>query len=280
MVRNNMTARAVLPLLFVCLILTARCKNQEVQSHWSVEPVRVDGQMTDWAGVPTTYFEDSGVQLGLCNDAKNLYVLFSFNDPNWARAIRMGGLTLWLDNSAKKKKDFGLRYTGGPPPSEMQKPGMAGEGGFWDRLTPEQKQRLMQRQAAMADQITVIDKKMDQAITLPSDSSRGPAVSFGTPQGIYTYEFRIPLQEKDKGYYAIGAQPGQTISLGLEWGGIEMRDRQQMMRERGGGMMGGGPPGGRMGGGRGGSRGGPPMQPLEKQEVWVKTLLASPPAGQ
>jgi hypothetical protein len=250
------------------------CKNTEVQTHWSAEPVKVDGEMTEWPSGSTVYFEDSGVQLGLRNDNQNLYILFRFSNQAWARAIRRGGLTLWLDDSGKKNKDFGIRYTGGPSLSELQKMRPSGEGGFRDSLTPEQQQRLAEMEKATADQFTIINKKGDQEITLPADGSKGPAGSFASPQGTYTYEFSIPLKKSDVFDYGIGAQPGQTICLGLEWGG--MSDRQRTMHEGGG--MGRGPYGG--GGGMRPGRGGMPrsgMQPPEKQELWVKTQLASPP---
>jgi hypothetical protein len=267
------------------LILLVGCKTQEVQTHWSEEPVQVDGEMTEWASGSTVYFEDPGVQLGLRNDNQNLYILFRFNNQAWARAIRMGGVTLWLDNSGKKKKDFGIRYTGGPPLSELQKMRPSSEGGFRESLTPEQEQRLAEMEKATADQITVIDKKSNQELTMRADGSGGPAVCFASPQGTYTYEFSIPLEKSDVFDYGIGAQPGQTICLGLEWGGMSKANRQKMMEGMGGGMgggppggMGGGPPGG-MGGGRGGGhRGGPGMQTPEEQELWVKTQLALPSA--
>ena len=285
MIKRNLrmaSGKTLLLLTLSSLFLLAGCETQKVETHWSAEPVQVDGQMTEWGGMPTSYFEDSGVQLGLRNDSQSLYVLFRFSDQDWARAIRMGGVTLWLDNSGKKKRDFGIRYTGGPPLSEMQKPGMAGEGGFQDNLTPEQKERLKKQQETMADQLKIIYKKSGQEISIPANGSIGPAVSFASSQGIYIYEFKIPLQKSDSSDYGIGAQPGQTISLGLEWGDIEMGDRQSMRQQGGGGMgvpPGGGPPGGGgRGGGPPGSRGGPGMQKPEKQEIWVKTLLASPPA--
>ena len=275
-------------LAFVGLILMGGCKNTEVQSQWSAEPVKVDGEMTEWPSGSTVYFEDPGVQLGLRNDSQNLYILFRFSNQAWAQAIRMGGLTLWLDNSGKKKKDIGIRYNGGPSLSDsgMQKRGMASQGGFLDSLTPELKERLMQWQKKdMADQLQVIYKKSGQEIFIPTNGSSGPAVSFGSPQGTYTYEFSIPLEKSDVSHYGIGAQPGQAISLGLEWGGMSESDRKRVGEERGGGPPGGGrrPPGG--GGGTppgggppGGGRGGPGMQAPEKQEIWVKTLLASSPA--
>jgi hypothetical protein len=277
-------AKPLLLLTFVGLILSTTCKTQKVQTHWSAEPVKVDGEMTEWPSGSTVYFEDSGVQLGLRNDNQNLYVLFRFSNQAWARAIRRGGLTLWWDNSGKNKKDFGIRYAGGPSISEMQRGEMPNRGGFWDSLTPEQQQRITDMQTASANQIIVINKKSDQEIAISADGSSGPAVSFGSPQGTYTYEFSIPLQKSDVSRYGIGAQPGQTICLGLEWGGMSESNRERMREESGGGEGGGGRGGmggGRHGGGRGGmggGRGGFGMQASEKQEMWVKTQLASPPA--
>jgi hypothetical protein len=278
--------KILLLLAFAGLILMGGCKNTEVHSQWSAEPVKVDGEMTEWPSGSTVYFEDSGVQLGLRNDSQNLYILFRFSNQAWARAIRRGGLTLWLDNSGKKKKDFGIRYAGGPSPSEMQEGQMPNRGGFLDSLTPEQQQRFIDMQTAAAHQIIVINKKSDQEITISADGSSGPVVSFGSPQGTYTYEFSIPLQKSDLSHYGIGAQPGQAISLGLEWGGMSESNRERMREESGGGGRGGigggqhgGGRGGGMGGGRGGGpRGGSGMQPPAKQEIWVKTQLASPPA--
>jgi hypothetical protein len=288
MIHKNPTcvsARIVLVLVLSASGLLAGCRSQKVQTKWSREPVKVDGEMTEWTGGSTVYFEDIGVQLGLQNDDKDLYLLFRFSNQAWARAIRMGGLTLWLDNSGKKKKDFGIRYTGGPPLSELPRMGAPSRGGFRETLTPEQQQRLRDIEENAADQITVIDKKSDQETTLPSDGSGGPAACFASPQGTYTYEFSIPLEKDNVFDCGIGARPGQTITLGLEWSGISKEDRQKMMpgMPPGGGA---GPPGG-MGGGRegggrggmGGGRGGSRMQPTEKQELWVKTQLALPAEG-
>jgi hypothetical protein len=297
MIHKNFTAlsaKALFILTLTGLILLAGCGTQEVQTHWSAAPVKVDGEMTEWASGSTVYFEETGVQLGLCNDSENLYILFRFNNQAWAQAIRMGGVTLWLDNSGKKKKDFGIRYNGGPSPSDRQKLGTNDRGGFQETLTPEQQQRLAEMEEATSDQITVIDKKSNQEKTMRADGSGGLTACFASPQGTYTYEFSIPLKKGDAFDYGIGAQPGQIICLGLEWGGMGNEDRQQMMKGMGDGPpggMGGGPPGGMgdgppggMGGGPPGgmggrSEGGPGMQQTEEQELWVKTQLASIPAG-
>ncbi len=269
-----------------CIVFLAGCGKEKVQTYWSDEPVQIDGQMTEWIGKPTNYLEKSGVQLGLRNNSENLYVLFRFSNQEWARLISMGGVTLWLDNSGKEKKDFGIRYKGGPPPFDMQKSGMEGQGGFLDNLTPEQKERLRLKQESMAEQLMVIYKKSNQEIPIPTGGSSGPAVSFDSLQGVYTYEFKIPLQRSETFDYAINAQPGQKICLGLEWGELNLGDRGNMKKQMGGGGMmppgggmGGGPAGGGMGGGPpGGGKGGPVMKKPEKQELWIETQLASPPA--
>jgi hypothetical protein len=286
---TTLSAKVLLLLGLAGPFLLAGCGPQEVQTNWTAEPVKVDGEMTEWASGSTVYFEDPGVQLGLCNDNQNLYVLFRFSNESWARTIRMGGVTLWLNSSGKKKKDFGIRYTGGPSLPEFQRRGTSDEGGFQEALTPEQQQRLFDMEQDTVGQITVIDKKSNQEVTMRADGSGGPTVCFASPQGTYTYEFSIPLEKSDVFSYAIGAQPGQVISLGLEWGGMGEADRERM-KERGGGPpgggMGGGPPGGMGGGPPGGTGGGPPggrgggrgMQAPEEQELWVKTQLASPSA--
>jgi len=287
MVYKNLTALSAKALLLFILagsILVAGCKTQEVETNWSAEPVKVDGEMTEWPTGSTVYFEDSGVQLGLRNDNENVYILFRFSNQAWARVIRMGGVTLWLDNSGKKKKDLGIRYTGGPPLSELQRMGTSSRGGFRETLTPEQQQRLQDREETAVDQITFIDKKSKQEITLRTDGSGGPAAHFASPQGIYTYEFSIPLKKSDVFDYGIGAKPGQIICLGLEWGGMSMGDRQRTRGERGGDRGGegrGDRGGGRRGGDRGGmgrDRGGSREQAPKEQELWVKTQLALPSA--
>jgi hypothetical protein len=272
--------------VFAVLVLagTGNCKTREVSSYWPLEPIRVDGKRTDWSeDMPVNYFEEEGAVLALSNDSDNLYILFCLKDRKWVRAIRMTGVKLWLDAKGKEKKDFGLRYNGGPSLSETQ---TARRGEYSNDAPPEAKQRMMQGRTPPTIQFTFIDKKNGIEMEIPTDGSKGPAASFDTSMGLYSYEFSIPLESGVAGYYGMGIKPGQTISIGVEWG--DMGNFKGMSGHPGnmGGMppggMGGGPPGGR--GGRGGGMGGgresrgEGMQAPKKQEVWVKVKLALPPA--
>ena len=165
---------------------------------------------------------------------------------------------------------------------------MAGERGASGRQPGGGREGVLHRQALISNQLTIIDKKRNKTTTLSADVSRGPIVSSGVIQDLYAYEFSIPLQSVENTDWVLAALPGQAISLGFEWGG--MGDRRRMMEEMGGDRAGGGdwetrPRGERGGdrggfgggGGRGGPGGGGPPHPPEKQQVWVTTVLATPP---
>jgi len=258
------------------LMLFSSCGGDsvEMESHWSLGPISVDGRWEDWEGTSLAYFEGNQVSLGLRNDKDNVYMLFSFRDETWARLIVLGGVTLWLDSTGGKEKDFGIRYTGGPSLAEMGSLGMFGRGGRPGMPPPFGRQRVTEKREEMANKITLIDKKREKTVIVSADGSSGPAAAFAETLGVYTYEFSIPIREGRQGTYALNTEPGETIGIVLEWGGMPEEDRQQMMEEMGGGMRGGRRGGGRPGGPMGGSR----RQPPERQEIWLKSQLASPEA--
>lgn len=275
LVRTHLITAA--PLVIAALALMVGCQSEQVQSSWSMEHVLIDGQRTDWTGKPTTYLKDSAVQLGLCNDADNLYILLRFTDEKKAFVMRRNGLRIWFDNSGKKQKKLGIRYFGGPPLSEMQRWEPTGRTIFQDSVNTERQRHLRDMQPPPVDQIDVIIDGGEQTVSLSDDGSGGPSASFHAAEGIYTYEFSIPLKKNDDDIFVIDAQPGQNINVGFEWG-MSPRDRRDRMRERGdrgeiGDLSGGRAPGGRRGGPRGGFRGGMRGQ----QELWMEVSLASQP---
>ena len=108
-------------ILFI-MSLSISCKRQEAACSWTSDVMIIDGKRSDWVDKPFNYFENEDIVLGLSNDNDNLYLFFSFKNRQWAQMIRSGGLTLWFDGQGKMKKNWGLRFRGGP---EM--PGIPGE---------------------------------------------------------------------------------------------------------------------------------------------------------
>jgi hypothetical protein len=298
-------ARNLLPVLVISVVLSTGCNSNKIQSHWPKQPIQVDGQATDWEGLPKYYFEDCGVSLGVSNDADNAYLLFRFSNPKWLMSIAKRGVTVWLDGTAKKKKNFGIRYAGRIPLDST----MASAGAFGTNLSEEQQQRVRAMQAETTDQIIVFDAKEGIEISVPPDGMRGPSACLGSADGVFAYEFAIPLETSNRAQYAIGARPGQKIYVGLEFGAMdkeELQKSREQMKEcqaRGGGTGRGGGlgppsgmqppngmgPGGGMGRGGGmgppggtGRGGGNPEDQMKKmmegEKIWVKTYLALPPS--
>jgi len=265
------SAILILGLCAMC-ILTAGCDPQEVRTRWADRPINIDGDTKDWTSIPTSYLSDSAVQLGLRNDAENLYILLSSVDPRWAISIRFGSLTLWFDTTGEKQKQHGIRFKGGVSPVEMFEQLSADEERFRDMSDDEHPEQEMEHQSF--SEFTMVGKD-DIEIPLDQHGSGGPAVGFGVPKGAYVYEFSIPLPHSDTASFALGAQPGDPVAIGIEWGDVDrdaMNDHMSAMRDEMG-NKGGGTNGRRMSGGLG-SRPGRAGMMTYQDELWVTTVLA------
>lgn len=267
----------------ICCVLAvtalAMAGDDKIMTAWVPTTITVDGSPADWPDGLITFFPDDDYAIGTANDSSYLYILFRFRNPSWIRAIRMTGLTIWLDAKGKKKEDLALKFNGGPEPPRRAE-------GREDRMPPEMKAK---RDQVMRPAFHFIEKERLVDTEIPTDGSLGPAVAFDTAYGMYTYEFSIPFKKSVAGNYGIDLAPGQKYSIGLTWGDTE--DMREAMRENmrgqgppdgigvgmpggmGGGMpggMGGGPPGGGMRGGRG--------MDFEKKKFWLKSSLAAGPS--
>ena len=285
-------------LVLICLstqfISKAWCKDTEISSVWTGHQIAIDGLRGDWPEGSLSTLPDREASFGLSNDSTFVYVMLSFRNPQWARTIKMSGLTVWLDPGGKKKKIFMVKLIGGPTREEIMK----ASGRIKDSADEA---RFSQGQERMGERFQKKDtvllcSQADYLVEkpIPLDGSQGPASAFGVDHSFFVYEFKVPLKESDVMYYGLGVKPNKPISVGLIWGDM---DRSKMDGDRGGfhggmggmgGGMGGGPegPGGDMGempggGGRGGPGGGGMGGPggrrmPEKQEVWIKATLAAP----
>lgn len=243
-----------------------------------------DGKIDDWKGIPVTFYQEMNAAIAFANDADHLYIQFRTNDPKWVRAIKMTGITIYVNNRGKKGKRFFVKYTGGPTMEQLK--GMVSRDG---ERSEERSSRMSDRMNQFQDrpnQLTCFVKDRIIEKPIPLDGGEGPAAAFDTSFGFYTYEFRIPLAESTVRDYGINASLGQEISIGAKWGGMGEMKRGGGMggRSSGGRPGGGGGGGGRMdgrgsGGGRGGGMGRGSFEMPTEQKVWLKTVLALPEDG-
>jgi len=282
-------AGAMLLLMIITpLMLVSGCKGTEIGGSWAEQPITIDGNFRDWDNHPTLLLEEQGAVVGQCNDGENLYLLFRTNDPKYAMTIRKTGLTLYLDARGEKNKDFKICYKDGPSMEAMTKMGLGMGEQRQERSRDQQREQSdrpdQKPQESSTPTFTCYIKDHIIEKNIPLDGSEGPAASFDTCMGFFTYEFKIPLQQSQTRFYGINAEPGQAIGLGAVWGDMgEMPERPGGMSggfPRGGGKDGGVRGGGmgRGGGMDGGRGGGPPSggeRPdlPEEQEVWFKAAL-------
>jgi hypothetical protein len=206
--------------------------------------------------------------LGLANDSQAVYILIRFADPQWAQQIRRGGMTIWLDETGGREQRFGLRYNGGPAPSDSNH-------AFPMNIPPQRAEQMRENLKPRPERLIVVDRRAEQLVPLDSANEYGLAAKYAFADGFYCYEVRIPLQIISADFYGIKTTAGQTIGLGIEWGGMN-RFREEF-GEKGGNFEGPDiPPGGGQGrrGGPGMPPGRPGMQLPEKQEFWLKLTTA------
>jgi len=303
-------------ILALAVTLATGCESQQMVTSWSADTATVDGKMTEWAESPLTIIRDTNVRVAMRNDDATLYLLVCCSDAATVRSIQMSGMTVWLDASGKKKKDFGLRFIGGPSFEDLKASGLmskddlpggagSGRGAPFGHGEGASGQSQTQQRPPMAGraELAFIDKKNDATTDIAVRGDDGPAAKCGVTKGLCLYEFSIPLKSEDSGDVVLAVKPGGKLSVGLEWGGAPEGKRPSGGGPGGGdeGMgLGGGFPGGGSGGGPGGGPGGMPpgggpgggfpgggpggdprggAQFAEKQQVWLKTVLAIPPAA-
>ncbi len=242
--------------------------------------MQVDGNLNDWEGKATSYFEEQSAVIGLTNDSERLYIHFRTKDAKMAGLIRRAGLAIYVDNEGGQKKNFYVKLYDGPDMGAMR-PGRDGEPERSpEDIPPEMQDRFKMMGGDSRKRMVCFVKDRITEMPIAMDGSQGPSAAYDTCWGFYSYEISIPLQESIVRYYGMNSDAGQTISIGAVWGDIDMSEMRKEMGDRPGGMGGSKPGGGGMPGGGmpgGGRPGG--MEMPEKQEIWFKTTLATPTDG-
>ncbi len=273
----------IAPALAISILGFVGCKTQEIESPVLQTPIIIDGDLDDWQGMPFTSDEDDNAALAIGNDDSCLYAAVKFRDPMWLRTIRMKGLTIWVNNEAKKDKTIGFRFNGGPGREEMEKLRPQAEQASEVEGQLFQKKDMMTNFDSIETRLEVLEKDFwYQPTPIEQDGRNGPEVAFGMGAGMFWYEYKIPLAPSAGKFYGAGLESSQPFLLCLEWGGIERGDHPRGgMRltgtgiggeGMGGGMPGDGPPPG--GDRRGGMSRGDFEKYMKKQDFWVKIALA------
>jgi hypothetical protein len=252
-------------ILLVFMIFQVGCGSYQLNSQWLDREITIDGNADEWLGAKY-YFEEDQVAVGFFNDETYLYMGLMAENPMLLGQIMRQGLTLWIDPMGKKNKYFGIRFPiagpdrqGNPPTEEM---------GELNRV------ELQNRIAQSLKELEIIGPGENQAERLPLSGITGMEIAVNPSAGTLVYELKIPLAADDNNIYAVGAVPGDKISIGML---SPKLDFQASSRRRPGGMSGTRGIGGRRPGGMAGGRlpGRPGGFRMPKDlKIWASLQLA------
>jgi hypothetical protein len=265
----------IFTIIFLILIHGCSDKMLKIGSAWLNNDIKIDGSLVDWEEIPVVSTDNNGVfNFKVCNDNDYLYMAFYSRNLRLGGQIKMMGMKLRIDSTGGKNKKVGLFFRGGPELSRKRDSTLPEEHFGGKRITFPGENGPIER-----EKFAVINDKGD-ADFISKDGANGPAIEYGISNGVLVYELKIPLRVKGLENFAIGASPGDIVSLCLELQGG--KGRPEGMRRRppegfGGRMdiigeqIGEGMPGGRMPGGMS------PPERMEssKSEMWIKIHLAS-----
>ena len=198
LLQSPVALAALLALLSVPVALGAA--PPPLTSLWRTQPIVIDGAPNEWAPLTSV---DRGPTAGVQNDAEFAYVVVSSNDPKW-RPLLEGGLVVWLDPTGGKAQTFGIWL---PGPAEPAVPGST--------PTPSASAGSTGVSTEVLDQFDLLGPGKSQRRLVDITPELGIEVASGLIGDAVVYEIKVPLQKTETRPYAVGAQPGARIGIGL-----------------------------------------------------------------
>jgi hypothetical protein len=212
----------------VVLSVSGAAKDKVVESQWAPRPVLIDGASRDWDDATPILNAGSKVKYALKNDGRNLYIILVFNGDLSKTTIDHTGIQIFLTAGEKKSKDFGFLFlrkqvTADELIATLEKKEQA--------LSEERKTEIRkQKTYAQFSEEPIVPKKA-VAAAVPAAEAEQP-VFRATDQGpAAIYEFKIPLSRINPPGGA-GVEPGQSVMLGFEWGGMTKEIMKNVMAAR------------------------------------------------
>ena len=260
---GKMATISLILLFFAFLLNGCSSSKLELNSNWRDREITVDGKNADWLGA-MLYFEEDNVSVGLLNDEDFFYICMIAEDQFIRAQVMMQGFTLWFDPNGGKEKIFGIKYPLGMQASDL--PGIM-------RRDEQSMERPRQAPRRPLNDLEILGPGKDEVKKMEIKEAKGIDVSIEFSSGLLVYELKVPLIRSMQHPYAIGAEAGSSVGIGLETSKLELRD---MRRAISGGTGREGPPGGIRGGpGVRGMPGGRRRQMPRPLKIWAVVQLAS-----
>jgi hypothetical protein len=193
---------AVATLLVASALATTRAADPSIDATWRGASLVVDGSTADW---PPLQRVDNGPMVGAANDDSAVYLAVASNDPDVRRQLATG-LVVWFDPSGQQTQTFGVRLEGlAPEPL----PGATPTAGVGDSLAAAPAPHAL-------DTFDLLGPGKSQRRLVEQTDAIGINLASGMEDRAVVYELKLPLVKSDATPYAVNAQPGATILVGIE----------------------------------------------------------------
>jgi hypothetical protein len=209
---------------------SAFSKDKVVESQWAARPVLIDGASQDWDDATPILDAGSKARYALKNDGRNLYIILVFSGDLSKTTIDFTGIQVFLTAGEKKTKDFGFLFlkkqiTADELIATLEKKGQA--------LSEERKAEIRKQKTYAQFSEEPIRPKKGAAAQVPAAEAELPVVRAATQGAATIYEFKIPLSRINPPGGA-GVEPGQSVMVGFEWGGMTKEIMKNVMAARAG----------------------------------------------
>jgi hypothetical protein len=189
-----------------CSLLLSGCMSLAMQSTWA-DPGAVTGP-NSWRGALLPLGERDA-SLAIQNDDSFLHVEFATTDPALQDRILKQGIFIWFDPNGEEARKFGIRYpvAWGTMPASMDEaphtegnlPGSPGAG-----------------YGRPGDDLEIYTDGYKEYERIGKKDAGGIDARVTKSSDTLLCQIRIPLRERARGPYALGAGPGDLIGVGVE----------------------------------------------------------------
>lgn len=227
----NQRSKTILFVMAVVIIChtSGMTKTEVYQSQWQTKPLSITGDLTQWQGSPVAQMKKLQIDYRFVNNNHYLYGLLTLNDMKFFSSMNQTGLTVWINQGDKKKKKFGINFLRGRVDAETFIKLMEKQHG---PMPDDKKAQVRQKRSYTINQYKIIKKGDQEIFRLNTQAPVYALFHMQLSRNNATIEFRIPLEAGPTTPVAIGARPGDQVTLGFSWGGLTDQMRKEMMRRR------------------------------------------------
>lgn len=224
-----MKERGIFKTFLVSFFILTLCaagiaKEKQVNSQWVMKPLNIDGNGADWEGDTLSLEKTVMVNYAFRNDNNYLYTIFQFTDQKYISSLTMSGLIMYFNTQGKKDKNYGVRFLKKQLTADEYIAVLEEQKG---PLGDADKEKIRANRSYIQHDIKIVDKKGN---TIVPAVIEGKATLFRAAQSqeAITFEFAVPLEKAEETATGVGAEAGNLVKIGFEWGGMtkEMKEAQ------------------------------------------------------